>query len=83
MRRKSLFALALLVTQLGCASLLATMTKYLVPPAETTSSLGDIVLTAGIESNLAPTELGTISQSFFPGWSTGGDMLVLMFSKRG
>ncbi len=46
------------------------------------SSLTDVSPTVGIESNIYPVELGTISQSFFEGWKTGGDIVsISLFSK--
>jgi hypothetical protein len=48
----------------------------------TTSTLDNVVPTVGVASNLYPVELGTISQSFFPGWKTGGDQVFLMFTKK-
>ena len=48
----------------------------------TTASLDDLQPTIGIGSNLYPVELGTISQSFFEDWKTGGDQVFLMFTKR-
>jgi hypothetical protein len=46
------------------------------------SSLDDITATIGIGSNSPPEKLGTISQSFFNGWKTGGDVVSVMFSKK-
>ncbi len=48
----------------------------------TTSTLDDVTLTVGIGSNLHPAELGTVAQSFFPGWITGGDQTVVMVTKK-
>lgn len=48
----------------------------------TTSTLEDVLPTVGIGSNLHPTELGTISQSFFPDWSTGGQQVYIMFTRN-
>jgi hypothetical protein len=64
------------------AKMLAKLAKAMAPAAPSTASLSDVSLTVVMESNLAPTELGTISQSFIPGWKTGGDGLVLMFSQK-
>jgi hypothetical protein len=80
----SMLAVALVMgTQAGCGAVLSRMAKMMAPPAQATTSLTDIIVTGNLESNLAPVELGTISQSFFPGWQTGGDMLLLMFTKKG
>ncbi len=47
-----------------------------------TATLNDLLPTVGIGSNLYPIELGTISQSFFGGWKTGGDQVFIMFTKK-
>jgi hypothetical protein len=78
---KLLSAVAI-VSLTGCASLLAGLVKVAAPAAQSTTTLTDVVVTGGIETNLPPAELGTISQSFFSGWKTGGDQLVLMFTKK-
>lgn len=62
--------------------LIANVAKAIAPAAPTVSSLSDVSLNAVMESNLAPTELGTISQSFIPGWKTGGDAVSLMFTRK-
>lgn len=54
----------------------------MAPAAEATNSLKDVALTAAVESNLSPAEIGTVSQSFFNGWRSGGDGVLLMFSKK-
>ena len=82
-KRTSLLLALILAPQLGCAALLSQLAKTMAPPAQATSTLNDVVLTTVLESNLPPAELGTISQSFFDGWKTGGDGLVLMFTKKG
>jgi hypothetical protein len=46
------------------------------------STLDDLLPTVGIGSNLHPTELGTISQAFFKDWTTGGQQVFIMFSKK-
>ncbi len=74
--------LLFLVFAAGCASMLAGMAKMASPAGQKTTTLSDVVATGAIESNLAPKELGTISQSVFSGWQSGGDLLFLMFSKK-
>lgn len=46
------------------------------------SSLDDIQPTVTIASNLPTEKLGTISQSFFNGWKTGGDAISIMLTKK-
>lgn len=48
----------------------------------TINSLDNIVPTVGMASNLDPIEVGTLSQSFFTNWKTGGDQVFVMLSKR-
>jgi hypothetical protein len=48
----------------------------------TTSTLDDIVPLGGVESNLHTSELGTLSQSFFDGWQTGGEQVAFTFFKK-
>jgi hypothetical protein len=48
----------------------------------TISSLDNVVPTIGIASNLDPIEVGTLSQSFFTNWKSGGDQAFVMLSKR-
>jgi hypothetical protein len=48
----------------------------------TINSLDNVVPTVGIASNIDPAELGTLSQSFFSNWKTGGDQILVMLSKR-
>jgi hypothetical protein len=50
--------------------------------AVTSADLNEITPTVGISSNLHPTELGTISQTFYTGWTTGGNLTYLMFTKK-
>jgi len=57
-----------------------TMAKSLT---ETTATLNDMVITGGIEQNLHPSELGTMTQNMFSGWKTGGDLISFVFSKKG
>jgi hypothetical protein len=64
------------------AKMLAKLAKAMAPAAPTTATLSDVSLTVLMESNLAPAELGTLAQSFIPGWKTGGDALVVMFSQK-
>ncbi|NOT76010.1 MAG: hypothetical protein HOP08_13880 [Cyclobacteriaceae bacterium] len=47
-----------------------------------TSTLGDVVPTVGMGSNLHPVKLGTMSQAFFSDWKTGGDLVYVMLSKK-
>lgn len=48
----------------------------------TTSTLDGVTLTVAIGGNLHPIELGTVAQSFFPGWIPGGDQTVVMFTNK-
>jgi hypothetical protein len=50
--------------------------------AETSANLDEIVPTVVIGSNLHSDKLGTISQSFFNGWISGGDMAFVMFTGK-
>ncbi|MES2691759.1 MAG: hypothetical protein V4658_15240 [Bacteroidota bacterium] len=61
---------------------LAKLAKAMAPPPATVSNLDQVVPMAGLSGNLHPVELGTISQSFFNGWTTGGDMAWLMFTRK-
>jgi hypothetical protein len=45
----------------------------------TTSKLSDLQPIVGIYSNLSPTELDLVSQSFFPSWKSGGQMIYITF----
>lgn len=83
LKRNVLLLVAVLMSQTACASLITQLAKLTAPPAQTTTSLDGVVLTGGIETNLYPSELGTIAQSFFNGWRSGGDLVSLMFSKKG
>ena len=47
-----------------------------------TATLDDIVPMGGVESNLHPAELGTLSQSFFGNWQAGGDQIAFTFFKK-
>ncbi|MDZ4714068.1 MAG: hypothetical protein SH819_01245 [Cytophagales bacterium] len=47
------------------------------------AALDDVVPTISIEGNLYPAELGTISQSFYEGWKTGGDIVGMSFFSKG
>lgn len=49
---------------------------------ETTSNLAEVIPTVSIGSNLHSDKLGTISQTFFNGWVTGGDMCFVMFTGK-
>ncbi|MBI5611302.1 MAG: hypothetical protein HY902_20680 [Deltaproteobacteria bacterium] len=80
---KTMLLALLLVTQVGCAGLIARLAKFAAPTVPATASLTDVVVTAGVESNLPTADLGTMAQSFFDGWKTGGDMVFLMFTKKG
>ena len=80
---KGLLLALIVVSQVGCAALIARLAKFVAPPAQATASLADVVVTGGMESNLPTAELGTMAQSFFEGWKTGGDLVVLMFTKKG
>lgn len=46
------------------------------------ANLDGVVATVNIGSNLHTDKLGTISQSFFNGWKSGGDAVSVMFSKK-
>jgi hypothetical protein len=46
------------------------------------ATLDDIAVTVNVGSNLHTDKLGTISQSFFNGWKTGGDAFSVMFSRK-
>lgn len=48
----------------------------------TVNTLDDIVPMGGVETNLHPVELGTMSQSFFDGWQTGGEQVAFTFFKK-
>lgn len=61
---------------------LAKLAKAMAPPAATVSDLNQVSPIAGISGNLHPVELGTVSQAFFPGWTSGGDMAWLMFTRK-
>lgn len=63
--------------------MIAAAAKKMAPAGPTTDSLKDVVITGGIERNLPPAELGTINQSLFSGWKTGGDLVSFLVSKKG
>lgn len=46
----------------------------------TTDNLDNVVPTASIMSNLHPTEVGVVGQSFVGGWQPGGTVAMLSFS---
>jgi len=48
----------------------------------TTSTLDDVTVYVGVGRNLHPVELGTVAQSFYPGWITAGDQTVIMLSNK-
>jgi hypothetical protein len=48
----------------------------------TINSLDNVMPTVGMASNLDPSEVGTLAQSFFSDWKTGGDQVFVMLSKR-
>jgi hypothetical protein len=87
MKSKLLFAL-LLIAQAGYSQNLFTkgiskLAKVMgTANAVTSADLSEVTPTVGISSNLHPSELGTISQSFFNGWVSGGNLTYLMFSKK-
>lgn len=49
---------------------------------EKVSTLEDAVITVSVGSNLHTDKLGTISQTFFNGWKSGGDLFSIMFTKK-
>jgi hypothetical protein len=49
---------------------------------EKVASLEDAVITVNIGSNLHTDKLGTISQTFFNGWKSGGELNSIMFTKK-
>lgn len=63
--------------------MIAAAAKKMAPAGPTTNSLKDVVITGGIERNLPPAELGTMTQLLFSGWKTGGDMISFLISKKG
>jgi len=69
----------LLITQFGYSQNLFTkgvakIAKMMAPPAEQVSDLQLVFPTVGIGSNLHDEKLGIVSQAFYKGWKTGGDM---------
>lgn len=87
MKLRTLLALVL-ITQVSYGQNLFTkamtkLAKVMAPPAPLATTLDDIIPSVGIGSNLHSTELGTISQSFYKGWKTGGDMAYVYFTKKG
>jgi len=56
--------------------------KMMPTGTESTNTLTDMSVIGGIQSNLPTAELGTISQSLFTGWRTGGDQVAFGFSKK-
>ncbi|MBC7913820.1 MAG: hypothetical protein H7Y07_06815 [Pyrinomonadaceae bacterium] len=49
----------------------------------TTSNLEEVTPLITFNSNLYPAELGTATQAFMKGWKSGGDMITIMFTKKG
>jgi hypothetical protein len=49
---------------------------------QTTSTLTDITPILGIGSNLHSSDLGTMDQTLFKGWQTGGDIIAFTFTKK-
>ena len=52
------------------------------PEATVVSKLSGLTPTIGFGSNLHPIELETVSQSFFPGWKTGADLIFVMLNSK-
>lgn len=49
---------------------------------QVTTTLNDVTPIGGIGSNLHASELGTMDQSLFGGWQTGGDIIAFSFTKK-
>ncbi|RYY98315.1 MAG: hypothetical protein EOO11_08410 [Chitinophagaceae bacterium] len=48
----------------------------------TVSDLSEVTPSAYYQTNLPPADLGTAEMAFYEGWKTGGNMVVLMFTKK-
>lgn len=80
---KPLLAISLAVGLTGCATILLKVAKGVGGlTTEKLSTLDDVVATVGMGTNLHPVELGTVSQSLFSGWKTGGDVFSVMFTRK-
>jgi hypothetical protein len=62
--------------------LIAKTAGSTTPSAPVVSKLSEVTPTIGYSSNLHPVELGTVSQSFFEGWKTGGDLIFVLLNNN-
>ncbi len=49
---------------------------------QSTDDLSTVVPSVYYQTNLPPGNLGTVEQSFYEGWKTNGNMVVLMFTNK-
>jgi len=62
--------------------LIAKTAGATAPETPVVKKLSDVTPTIGYSSNLYPVEVGTVSQSFFEGWKTGGELIFVLLNNN-
>jgi hypothetical protein len=61
---------------------IAKLGQLMAPPPVMVNFLDSVYPTAGVASNIHPTEVGSVDQAFYKGWRTGADLIAISFIKK-